>query len=203
MPFQRLQTVAGHETTISDHNNKNEPATLLFLSFFLSCLFACFVSLLFLSSLPSAANKGPPSRLQQQQLLLQQQKELHLQETLQTRSGAKPRRRPIAASASCATAMGKKPSEIRQKETPKRKAFVPSVQRYFFFPANGVFWFEGGGGSSCPLLQKDRKVPEKNWNLHPHFTLGVKANVQLKSSISIGAKNMKSAPQGLYTRSQV
>jgi len=181
---------------------QQERASHTLISFFLARLLALFLCCFFLLC-PSAANKGPPSRLQQQQLLLQQQKELHLQETLQTRSGAKPRRRPIAASASCATAMGKKPSEIRQKETPKRKAFVPSVQRYFFFPANGVFWVEGGGGSSCPLLQKDRKVPEKNWNLHPHFTLGVKANVQLKSSISIGAKNMKSAPQGLYTRSQV
>jgi hypothetical protein len=142
-------------------------------------LFACFVSLLFLSSLPSAANKGPPSRLQQQQLLLQQQKELHLQETLQTRSGAKPRRRPIAASASCATAMGKKPSEIRQKETPKRKAFVPSVQRYFFFPANGVFWFPyllcpatalsgyAGGGLFMPTFAKGQKSARKKLEFTP------------------------------------
>jgi hypothetical protein len=61
-------------------------------------------------------------------------------------------------------------------------------------PSNAIFFsrktaFSGGGCSSCPLLQKDRKVPEKNWNLHPHFTLGVKAKVQLKSSNSIGAKN--------------
>jgi hypothetical protein len=95
-----------------------------------------------------------------------------------TRSGAKPRRRPIAASASCATAMGKKPSEIRQKNTrPKRKPFSPRKT---------AFSGEGGELFMPTFAKKDRKVPEKKLGFTPpHFTLGVKANC-FKGSIVFG-----------------
>jgi hypothetical protein len=48
-------------------------------------------------------------------------------------------------------------------------------------------------------------VRDGNWFTSPviqaRFTLGVRANVQPKSSIPIGAK-VENQPQGLYTRSQ-
>ncbi len=192
MPFQRLQTVPGHEMTISDQNNENEPATLLFLSFFLACLFACFVCS-FVSSLSSAANKGQPSRLQQQL----QQKELHLQETLETRSGAKPRRR----SASCTTAMGKKPSEIRQKKRPKRNAFPRSVQRYIFFPQNGVF---RGGVLFMPTFAKGQKSARKKLEFAPPLYTRSQGQSSTQIKQFYWCKKLKSAPKGgLYTRSQV
>ncbi len=53
-------------------------------------------------------------------------------------------------------------------------------------------------------LPYDSVVDEPhNWVTKAHFTLGVKANVQLKSSIPIGAKVEITSPKGfLYTRSQ-
>ncbi len=203
MPFQRLQTVAGHEMTISDHQNKNEPATLLFLSFLLVCLL-CFFGSFFVSFFPVLQTKDHQVGSNNNNnyyyyyyYYYNRKSGICKRLFKQTRSRTKPRRRPIAASASCATAMGKKPSEIRQKQRPKRKAFPSSVQRYIFSPPHTVvffffffFFFLGGGGLFMPTFAKGQKsARKKHGNLRPHFTLGVKAIVQLKSSISIGAKS--------------
>jgi hypothetical protein len=144
---------------------QQERASHTLISFFLACLlclFVCLIVCLFVSSLPSAANKGPPSRPQQQQEQLLQQKKWHLQETLQTRSGAKPRRRPVAASASCATAIGKKPSEIRQKKRPKRKRPFPRPSNANFFSRKTAFSGLGGVGAAlhahfCKRTEKCHK----------------------------------------------
>jgi hypothetical protein len=42
----------------------------------------------------------------------------------------------------------------------------------------------------------------ESYNYKAHFTQGVKAKVQLKSSIPIGAKVEISPPKGLYTKSR-
>jgi hypothetical protein len=59
---------------------------------------------------------------------------------------------------------------------------------------------------SFQVTQKKEKGKKTiTWKIHwenmAHFTLGVRANVQPKSSIPIGAK-VEIIPQGLYARSQ-
>jgi hypothetical protein len=59
---------------------------------------------------------------------------------------------------------------------------------------------EGNGSWNPRVLKTLKKEYHKNLS-KAHFTLGVKDNVQLKSSIPIGAK-VEISPLRVYTRSQ-
>jgi hypothetical protein len=66
--------------------------------------------------------------------------------------------------------------------------------------------FREGKGREGKLEPKNTENPKNKVTQESlskaHFTLGVKANVQLKSSIPIGAKVEISLLHGVYTRSQ-